>query len=132
MAAALRARGLQVRRIDLSDRSTDADVAAAVAAAGQHRAVIAGVFVRTMSGSGRMDLAASVAGGIEHVAAAAAAAGVPLATVLLGNPYAAAALDGVPMLALTYDWAPLAERSAVAALFTEQRPTGRTPVTLGR
>jgi beta-glucosidase-like glycosyl hydrolase len=132
MAAALRARGLQVRRIDLSDRSTDADIAAAVAAVAQHRAVVAGVFVRTMSGSGRMDLPAPAAAAMEQVAAAAAAAGLPMATALLGNPYAAASLEAVPMLALTYDWAPLAERSAVAALFSEETPPGRPPVTLGR
>lgn len=130
MAASLRARGLQVRRIELSDQSTPADIDAAVAAVAQHRAVIVGVFVRTMSGSGRMDLASPLARGLEQLAAAASAAGVPMATVLHGNPYAAAALPAVPMLALTYDWAPTAERAAVNALFSAQPATGRLPVTV--
>jgi hypothetical protein len=78
-----------------------------------------------------LDLPPSLARGVNQVAAAAAGAGVPMAAALHGNPYAAAVLDEVPILALTYDWAPLAEQAAVRAIFGDTAIGGRLPVTLG-
>ena len=77
-----------------------------------------------------MDLPAPLAGVLNDVGRMAAQAGTPMVAVIFGNPYAATALPDVAAITLTYDWTPLAEQSAVAALGGMAPITGRLPITL--
>jgi beta-N-acetylhexosaminidase len=93
-------------------------------------AVVASVFVRTASGSGRMDLAAPLVRLLQDVARMSAARQKPFVTTIFGNPYAAMFLPDLPAVMLTYDFYDRAEASAVRALTGEAPITGRLPIGL--
>jgi hypothetical protein len=93
-------------------------------------AIVAGVFVRAASYSGRMDLAPPVVRLLQDLASQTAATRTPFATVLFGNPYVGAFVPELPSLLLTYDFYDLAESSAVSALAGETPIGGRLPIVL--
>lgn len=129
---ALRARWPRLDAVELSDRSTPAELDLVRTLASQADAVVLGVFVRASSGSGRMDLSPGLVRLIQQLAREAAGTRAqPLAAVVFGNPYAAAALDGIPTVLLTYDFSDLAEQHAVEVLVGERAPQGLLPVSLG-
>ena len=116
--------------IELSDRSTTSEIDLVRASAPRYDAIVASVFVRAASGSGRMDLAPSLVRLLSDLARATANSPRPFITVFFGNPYVPAGVTGLPAILLTYDFYDLAEGSALRALTGEAPITGRLPVAL--
>jgi beta-N-acetylhexosaminidase len=130
MSPALRQRWPNVTAVELSDRSTTEEIELVRRLAARHDAIVAGVFVRTASGSGRMDLAAPLAAFLTELARVTAGTPKPFVSVFFGNPYVAASVPALPALLLTYDFYDLAETSAARALIGEAPIAGRLPIAL--
>ncbi len=96
----------------------------------RYDAVVASVFVRAASGSGRMDLPANMQALLRAIARQTEQSRKPFVTILFGNPYTATFLQDVPAMLLTYDFYDRAERSAVRALAGEAPITGKLPIGL--
>ena len=126
----LKKRWPNVTAIELSERSTADEIELVRAVAPRYDAIVASVFVRAASGSGRMDLPANMQGLMRTLARQTAQSGKPFVAVLFGNPYTATFLTDVPAIMLTYDFYDRAERSAVEALAGEAPITGRLPIGL--
>jgi beta-N-acetylhexosaminidase len=120
----------RVTAIELSDRATRAEIDLVRATSARYDAIVASVFVRAASGSGRQDLVPAVAQLLADVATTATTAGKPFVAVLFGNPYAALGLSRAPAMLVTYDFYDRAEASAVRALVGEAPIGGRLPITL--
>jgi beta-glucosidase-like glycosyl hydrolase len=116
--------------VELSERSTSDEVDLVRAITPRFDAVIASVFVRASSGSGRMDLPANMQSLLRGVARQTAASHTPFVTVLFGNPYTAAFLSELPAMLLTYDFYDRAERSAVHAIAGDAPIGGKLPIAI--
>lgn len=116
--------------VEISDRTTASELDLVRAMAARHDAVVAAVYVRASSGSGRMDLGEGPARLLGDVARGAASRKVPFVTVVFGNPYTAMFMPEAPTVLLTYDLYDRAERSAVRAISGEAAVTGRLPIAL--
>jgi beta-N-acetylhexosaminidase len=127
----LKKRWPDVTAIEISDHTSASDLDLVHAIAPRYGAVLASVFVRASSGSGRMDLAPEPARLLRDLAAITARTKAPYVVTLFGNPYTAAFLGDVPALLLTYDFYDLPERAAVRAIAGEASIGGRLPITLG-
>jgi beta-N-acetylhexosaminidase len=130
MAPQLRKRWPRLTAIELSDRTTPSELELVRATADRYDVVIASVFVRTNSGSGRMDLAPPVVQALAHIARRTRDLNKPFVTVFFGNPYVAMSLPELPATLLTYDFYDLAEQTAVRALTGEISIGGKLPVGL--
>jgi beta-N-acetylhexosaminidase len=126
----LKQRWPNLTSIELSERSTANEIELVRAAAPRYDAIVASVFVRAASGSGRMDLPANMQGLLRALARQTEQTGKPLVAVLFGNPYTATFLPELPAVMLTYDFYDRAERSAVRALAGEAAIGGTLPITL--
>ena len=126
----LKARWPNVESVELSDRTTPTELDMVEAMASKYDVVIAGIFVRAASASGRLDLAPQVAETLQHVAAASAKEQQPMIGVFFGNPYAALSTPTLPAMLMTYDFSDVAERAAVKAIAGEVPITGKLPVAL--
>lgn len=126
----LKQRWPAVTAVELSERSTANEVELVRAMVPRYDAVIASVFVRASSGSGRMDLPANMQSVLRAIARLTEQSGKPFVTVIFGNPYTATFLPEVPAMLLTYDYYDRAERSAVRALAGEAPITGKLPIGL--
>src|SRR6185503_11401455 len=126
----LRKRWPNVTSVELSDRSRLDEIDLVRATAGRYDAVIAGVFVRAASASGRMDLAAPAAKLLSDLARSTGAEKKPFVTVFFGNPYVPLGVPDLPAMLVTYDFYDLPEASAVRALAGEAPITGHLPVAL--
>ncbi|HET7217746.1 MAG TPA: glycoside hydrolase family 3 protein [Vicinamibacterales bacterium] len=126
----LRERWPNVTSIELSDRTTPSEIELVRAMIPRYDAVVASVFVRTASFSGRMDLAPALQRLLQDAARATAASNRPFVTTFFGNPYAAMFLPDLPTVLLTYDFYDRAEVSAVRALAGEAAIGGRLPIAL--
>ena len=120
-----------VTAIELSDRTPVSEIELVRETAPRYDAIVAGVFVRAASLSGRMDLSGELADMLRRVARAAASSGQPFVTIFFGNPYVATFFDDLPATIVTYDFSDLAQESAVRALVGEQALGGRLPIALG-
>ena len=98
--------------------------------ASRYDAIVAGVFVRTASFSGRMDLDDDLVALLRDLAGDAAERGQPLVVVLFGNPYVTRSLPELPSVLLTYDYRGVSEVTAVKAIAGEIPIRGRLPVGL--
>ncbi|MEE8128800.1 MAG: glycoside hydrolase family 3 protein [Vicinamibacterales bacterium] len=127
----LEKRWADVTAIELSDRTPLSEIELVRETAPRYDAVIAGVFVRTASFSGRMDLSDALVTLLRQLGRDARATGQPFVTVFFGNPYAATFLTELPTMLLTYDFYDLAEASVARALAGESAVGGRLPVALG-
>ncbi|HEY7476238.1 MAG TPA: glycoside hydrolase family 3 protein, partial [Vicinamibacterales bacterium] len=114
--AELRQRWPATTAIELSDRSTTSEIDLVRASAGRYDAIVASVFVRAASGSGRMDLAPSLVRLLSDVARTTTNTSKPFVTLFFGNPYVPLGLPSLPAMLLTYDFYDLTEASAVRAL----------------
>jgi beta-glucosidase-like glycosyl hydrolase len=130
MIPELRARWPSTEGFEVSDRTTPAELELVRTLAAKYDAVVAGVFVRASSGSGRLDLAPQVAQLLRDIARGAERRAQPLITVLFGNPYTAMGLSELPAMLLTYDLSDHAERAAVRALAGEIDTVGKLPISL--
>jgi beta-N-acetylhexosaminidase len=128
MIPQLKLRWPNLTSIELSDRSTTSELDLVRASAPHYDAVVASVFVRAASGSGRLDLAPALAELLADLARATARTPKPLVTVVFGNPYVVLALPTLPAVMLTYDFYDRAEASAVRALAGESPIGGRLPI----
>jgi beta-N-acetylhexosaminidase len=126
----LKQRWPNVTAVELSERSTANEIDLVRAIAPRFDAVVASVFVRAASGSGRMDLPANMQALLRALARQTELTKQPFVAVLFGNPYTATFLPEVPALLLTYDFYDRAERSAVRALAGEAPITGTLPIAL--
>jgi beta-N-acetylhexosaminidase len=122
----LRKRWPNVTSIELSDRTTPSEIELVRAMVARYDGVIASVFVRTASASGRMDLAPAV----QRLLLDVGRSRKPFVTVFFGNPYAALFLKELPAMLLTYDFYDRAEASAVRAIAGEAAISGKLPIAL--
>ena len=122
----LRKRWPNVTSIELSDRTSASEIELVRAMAPRFDAVVASVFVRAGSASGRMDLAPP----LQRLLTDLGRARRPLVTVFFGNPYVATFMPDLPAVMLTYDFYDRAEASAVRALAGEAAIGGRLPIEL--
>ena len=125
-APELRKRWPNVTAIELSDRSTPSEIELVRATAPRYDAVIASVFVRAGSASGRMDLSPALQRLLQDLGRR----NTPFVTVFFGNPYVATFMPELPAMMFTYDFYDRAELSAVKAIAGEARITGRLPIAL--
>jgi beta-N-acetylhexosaminidase len=126
----LRRRWTNVTAIELSDRSTTSEIELVRASAPRYDAIVAAVFVRAASGSGRMDLAPPLVKLLGDVARATSNTPKPLITVFFGNPYVPAGVPNLPAVLLTYDFYDLAEMAAAKAVAGEAPIAGRLPISI--
>ena len=116
--------------VEVSDRSGPNELDLVRALAAKSDAVVVGIFVRSASGSGRLDLSPQVVRLLQDLARASERRSQPMAAVFFGNPYAAMAVADLSAMLLTYDFSDWAERAAVKALAGEIPISGRLPVAL--
>ena len=126
----LKKRWPNVTAVELSDRTTANELELVRAMAPRFDAVVASVFVRAASGSGRMDLPANLQGLMRALGRQSAGNRHPFVAVLFGNPYTAAFLPDVPSILLTYDFYDRPERSAIKALAGEAPIGGKLPISI--
>jgi beta-N-acetylhexosaminidase len=126
----LRRRFPRVTAIEFSDRTSSSELDLIRAMASRFGAIVAGVFVRTASGSGRMDLSPQPAKLLDEVDAIASRERIPFVTCVFGNPYTAARLPGTAAMLLTYDLGDLPELAAVRALVGDESIGGRLPISI--
>ncbi len=127
----LRKRWGSVTAVELSDRSTADELELVRAMAASYDAVVAGVFVRASSGSGRLDLSPGIVRLLQDLAAASARRTQPLVAAFFGSPYAAVAAADLPAVLVTYDFGDYAEAAAVRAIAGEISVQGKLPVAIG-
>jgi beta-N-acetylhexosaminidase len=126
----LKKRWPSVTAIELSDRSTASEIDLVRASALRYDAIVASVFVRASSGSGRMDLAPPLTKLLSDLARLTAGTPKPFVTMFFGNPYVPMFMPDLPAVLLTYDFYDLAETSAVSALAGDTAIGGRLPISL--
>ena len=130
MIPQLKQRWPNLTSIELSDRSTASELDLVRTSAPRYDAVVASVFVRAASGSGRMDLAPALVALLEDLVRMTARTPKPFVTVVFGNPYVVLAVPTLPAVMLTYDFYDLAEASAVRALAGDAPIGGHLPISL--
>lgn len=126
----LKKRWPNVTAIELSDRTTPSDIELVRAIAPRFDAIVASVFVRAASASGRLDLSAPLQRLLQDLARQTGGSGKPFVTTFFGNPYVAMHLPELPAMLLTYDFYDRAEVSAVRAMAGEAPIGGKLPIAL--
>jgi len=126
MIPELKKRWANLTTIEVTDRTTASEYELIRALAKRADAVIAGVFVRIASYSGRMDLSQSQIALLDSVAAQ----NKPFAAVCFGNPYTATFLPKLPAVLLGYEFSDFTERAAAKALAGEIPIGGKLPISL--
>jgi beta-N-acetylhexosaminidase len=124
---ALKRRFPNTTALEISDKTTPSELDMVKVLARRADAVVAGVFVRIASYSGRMDLSPQAAALLDSIAADPQK---PFVTVIFGNPYTAMALPKLPAQLLTYDFTDAMETAAVRAITGEIPIGGKLPITL--
>jgi hypothetical protein len=119
-----------VTAIEVSDHTPLSELDLVRSLPPRYGAIVASVFVRATSGSGRLDLSEPLVRLLRDVARTAARTSTPFITTFFGNPYVAAAIPELPAVMLTYDFYDMAEASAVRAIAGEAAIGGRLPITL--
>jgi beta-N-acetylhexosaminidase len=122
----LRKRWPNTTAVEISDRTPASELDLVRVLARQADAVVASVFVRIASFSGRMDLSPAQIDLLRTLSRQER----PFVTVLFGNPYAATFLPELPAVLLTYETFDGAEAAAVRALAGEIPIGGKLPITL--
>jgi len=128
MAPELRKRWPTLTAVELSDETTSSELDLLRATADRYDAIVASVFVRASSGSGRMDLAAPIVRVLTDLARRTRSK--PFVTAFFGNPYVTTSVPELPAMLLTYDFYDLAELAAVRAIAGEAPIGGRLPIAL--
>ena len=126
----LKKRWPQVTSIEVSDHTPMSELDLVRAVAPRYGAVVASVFVRSTSGSGRLDLVPELVRLLKDLARITDRASIPLVTTFFGNPYTASFVPELPAVLLTYDFYDPAECAAVRAIAGEAAIGGRLPITL--
>jgi beta-N-acetylhexosaminidase len=126
----LKKRWPNTEAVELSDRSTPSELDLIRAMANDYDAVVAGVFVRASSGSGRLDLAPQVVRLLQDLSRASERSSQPFVTIFFGNPYTPMFVPEIPSMLLTYDFSDYAEESAIKASAGEIGINGKLPIAL--
>ena len=126
----LKSRWPVTEAIEISDRTTAAELELVRSMAANYDAVVAGVFVRASSGSGRLDLAPQVVRLLQDLSRDTERRSQKFVAAFFGNPYAPMFVPEVPAVLLTYDFSDYAEASAVKAIAGEITIGGRLPIAL--
>lgn len=127
---ALKARWPKTESVEISDRSTPSELDLVRAMADNYDAIVAGVFVRASSGSGRLDLAPAVVRLLQDLSRGSERGGQPFVATFFGSPYTPMFVPEIPSMMLTYDFSDYAEESAVKALAGEIAIGGKLPIAL--
>ena len=123
---ALKERWPNVTAVEISDRTTASEYELVRALARRADVVIASIFVRIASYSGRMDLTAEQIDLLQSLADDPR----PFITVVFGNPYVVIALPKLPAVLLTYEAFDAMEVAAVRAVAGETAIGGKLPISL--
>jgi len=126
----LKKRWPQVTAIEVSDQTPLSELDLIRSMSPRYGAVVASVFGRASSGSGRLDIAEPAVRLLRDLARATSRTNTPLVTTFFGNPYVAAAIPELPAVMLTYDFYDMAEASAVRAIAGEAAIGGKLPIAL--
>jgi beta-N-acetylhexosaminidase len=126
MLPELKKRWPNVTAVELSDRATADQFELVHALARRADAIVASVFVRIASYSGRMDLSPGQVSLLEGLATG----NKPFVTVLFGNPYTATFLQKLPTMLVTFEEYDGIESAAVRALAGEMPIGGKLPISL--
>jgi beta-N-acetylhexosaminidase len=89
-------------------------------------AIVAGIFVRIASYSGRMDLSAAQVALLDFLSTL----DRPVVGICFGNPYVASAVSKLPALLLAYEFLDPMEVAAARALAGEAPIGGKLPITI--
>ncbi len=123
----LRKRFADLTAVEVSDRTTAAELDLVKALARRSDAVITATYVRISGYSGRMGLAPSQVTLLEQLAADPAR---PFVAVAFGSPYVGDLAPRLPAVLLTYETGDAPEAAAARALCGEAGVGGKLPVTL--
>jgi len=126
MVPELKRRWPNLTAVEITDRTTASEYELVRALSRRADAVIAGVFVRIASFSGRMDLSQPQIALLDSIAAQ----DKPFVTVCFGNPYTATFLPRLPAVLVGYEFSDFTERAAVKALAGEIAIGGKLPISL--
>jgi beta-N-acetylhexosaminidase len=126
----LKKRWPNVTSIEVSDHTPLSELDLVRAMAPRYGAVVASVFVRSTSGSGRLDLGPELVRLLRDLARITERASLPFITTFFGNPYTASFVPELPATLVTYDFYDPTERAAVRAIAGEASIGGRLPITL--
>ena len=126
----LKKRWPNVTSIEVSDHTPMSELDLVRAVAPRYGAVVVSVFVRSTSGSGRLDLGPELVRLLRDLSRITERTSIPLVTTFFGNPYTASFVPELPATLLTYDFYDAAERAAVRAIAGETAIGGRLPITL--
>ena len=130
MIPQLRARWRDTDTVEVSDVTTPDELSLIRTMANRYDAIVAGVYVRASSASGRLDLAPPVVRLLQDLARSSARRNQPMVTVFFGNPYVPLVLSELPAMLETYDFTDYAELSAVRAIAGEIPISGKLPIAL--
>jgi beta-glucosidase-like glycosyl hydrolase len=122
----LKQRWPNLTAIEVTDKTTANEYELIRVLARKADVVIAGVFVRIASYSGRMDLSAPQVALLDAIAAQ----NKPFVTVCFGNPYTAMVLPKMPALLLGYEFSDFTERAAARGIAGEIAIGGKLPISL--
>jgi beta-glucosidase-like glycosyl hydrolase len=126
----LKKRWPNVTAIEVSDHTPMSELDMVRAVAPRYGAVVASVFVRSTSGSGRLDLGPELVRLLRDLSRISERGSMPFVTTFFGNPYTASFVPELPAMLLTYDFYDAPERAAVRAIAGETAIGGRLPITL--
>jgi beta-glucosidase-like glycosyl hydrolase len=126
----LKKRWANTEAVEISDRTTPAELDLVRAMADSYDAIVAGIFVRASSGSGRLDLAPNVIRLLQDLSRGTERRNQPFVAAFFGNPYTPSFVQEIPSMLLTYDFSDYAETSAVKAIAGEIAIGGKLPITL--
>jgi beta-N-acetylhexosaminidase len=127
---ALRERWRDTEAVEVSDATSPNELSLVRAMANRYDAIVAGIYVRTTSGSGRLDLAPPVVRLLQDLARSSATRRQPFVAVFFGSPYVPLSVPELPAMLQTYDFTDAAELSAVKAIAGEIAIGGKLPIAL--
>jgi beta-N-acetylhexosaminidase len=113
--------------IEVSDRTSAAELDLVRALGRDAELVVVATFVRIAAYSGRIDLSPAQTALLEDLAASTSR---PTVAIVFGNPYLGLLASKVPAVLLTYEFGDAIEEAAVKALFGEAPIGGKLPISL--
>jgi beta-N-acetylhexosaminidase len=123
---ALKQRWPNLTAIEVTDRTTASEIDLIKVLARRSSAVIAGVYVRIASYSGRMDLEPGQVALLDWLSAQP----VPFVAAVFGNPYIVGVMPKAPAILLGYEFADAVEVAMARAIAGETAIGGKLPITL--
>jgi beta-N-acetylhexosaminidase len=127
---ALRQRWPDLTSVEVSDATTPNELTLIRTMAARFDAIVAGIFVRASSGSGRIDLAPPVVRLLQDLSRTGARRNQPMVAVFFGNPYVPMSLPELPAMIETFDFSDHAETAAARVLAGEIPIVGKLPISL--